>query len=100
MSGTDKTYWVYILASKPNGVLYIGMSNNLVRRVWEHKQHLVKGFTERYNVDQLVHYESFSDPTDAISREKQLKKWNRAWKNELIAAANQDWRDLYNDIGS
>ncbi len=98
MSRTDNAYWVYILASKPSGVLYIGVTGDLVRRVWEHKQHQVKGFTQRYNVDMMVHYESFTDPVNAIAREKQLKKWNRAWKVELIETANPAWRDLYEDI--
>ena len=91
-------YYVYILASKPNGTLYIGMTNNLARRVWEHRQGLVKGFTKRYNVHRLVHCEFFARPRDAIQREKHLKKWNRAWKIQLIESANPDWNDLYETL--
>ncbi len=87
-------YYVYILASKRNGTLYIGITNNLSRRVWEHKQGLVEGFTKNYDVHRLVHYECFPLPREAIQREKRLKKWNRAWKIELIESANPDWNDL------
>jgi putative endonuclease len=87
-------YYVYILASKQNGTLYVGITNNLARGVWEHKQGLVKGFTKRYDVDRLVYSESFARPRDAIEREKRLKKWNRAWKIQLIEAVNSGWKDL------
>ena len=90
----SRQYYVYILASKPNGTLYIGMTNNLSRRVWEHQQGLVEGFTKRYNVHQLVYSESFARPRDAIQREKRLKKWNRAWKIRLIESTNPGWKDL------
>ncbi|MFA6128845.1 MAG: GIY-YIG nuclease family protein [Bacteroidales bacterium] len=85
-----KTYqfYVYILATNNNKVLYIGVTNNLKRRALEHKMHLVPGFTACYNVDKLVYYESFDFIEDAILREKRLKKWNRQWKNELIASKN------------
>lgn len=88
------TYYVYVLASKRNGTLYIGVTNNLERRVYEHKHNIVKGFTAKYNVHQLVYYEQTSDIAAAIEREKQLKKWNRQWKLELIEAINPDWEDL------
>ncbi len=91
-------YYVYILASGRNGTLYIGMSNNVVRRIWEHKQGIVDGFTKKYKVNRLVHYEVYDAPYGAIQREKQLKKWERAWKLELIEKDNPDWRDLYDDI--
>jgi len=93
-------YYVYILASQRNGTLYIGMTNDLIRRVWEHKQDLVEGFTKKYGVHRLVWYEPADEPLAAITREKQLKKWNRAWKLRLIEEMNPDWRDLYEDIVS
>ena len=91
-------YYVYILASKRNGTLYIGATNNLVRRVWEHKNDVVEGFTRKYGVHQLVWYEVADTPDAAITREKQLKKWNRAWKLRLIEEKNPHWNDLYQGI--
>jgi len=91
----DKTYFVYILASKRNGTLYIGVTNNLKKRVFEHKQGLVEGFTKKYNVKTLVYYEWADDVRSAIQREKNLKKWNRKWKLELIEKENPEWDDLY-----
>ncbi len=93
-----KTYFVYIIASKINGTLYIGVTSNLVKRVYEHKNKLVEGFTKKYNVHVLVHYETIEDINSAITREKQLKKWKRQWKIELIEKNNPNWRDLYYDI--
>ncbi len=90
-------YFVYVLASKKNGTLYIGVTNDLVRRVYEHKEDFVEGFTKRYRVHMLVYYESCEDIDSAIAREKQLKKWNRAWKIELIEKDNPEWTDLYPD---
>lgn len=89
---------VYILASRRNGTLYIGVTSNLRQRVWEHKNDLVEGFTRKYGVHMLVYYELHASMFDAITREKQMKKWNRAWKLKLIEAHNPDWRDLYDDI--
>ena len=89
---------VYLLASKPNGTLYTGVTSNLVRRVWEHKQHLVDGFTKKYGVDQLVWYEVHESMISAISREKTIKNWKRAWKVKTIEAMNPEWRDLYEDL--
>jgi putative endonuclease len=89
-----KQYFVYILASKKNGVLYIGVTNDLEKRVLEHKHKLNKGFAAKYNVDKLVYFEQFSIIEEAIQREKQLKKWNRDWKIELIEKENPDWSDL------
>lgn len=89
---------VYILASKRNGTLYIGVTSDLSKRVWEHKNDLVDGFTKRYRIHRLVYYELHEDMTLAISREKQMKKWNRAWKLELIEKQNPDWRDLWEGI--
>lgn len=91
-------YFVYILASRRNGTLYVGITNDLVRRVYEHKNDLVDGFTKRYGVHLLVYYESTSEVLSAIQREKQIKKWNRVWKIELIERANRDWKDLYNEL--
>ena len=90
-----KTYYVYILASKRNGTLYIGVTNNLIRRVYEHKNDLTSGFTKKYGVHQLVYYEQCDDIVPAIQREKRLKKWNRQWKIEFIEKENPEWNDLY-----
>ncbi len=89
---------VYILASRRNGTLYIGVTSNLLKRVWEHKNDLVEGFTKRYKVHHLVYYELHGDMEFAITREKQMKKWNRAWKLELIEKQNPNWRDLWEQI--
>ena len=91
-------YYVYILASRPYGTLYIGVTNNLVKRVYEHKNDLVGGFTKKYGVHLLVYYEVCNDVEAAILQEKRLKKWNRAWKMRLIESRNPEWRDLYEDI--
>lgn len=93
-----KTYFVYILTSKRNGTLYVGTTNNLVGRVTGHRNGTTAGFTKRYAVHRLVHYETFRHVADAIAREKQLKKWNRAWKLQLIERDNPQWRDLYEDL--
>ncbi len=93
-----KSYYVYMLASKRNGTLYIGVTNDLVRRVYEHKQGLVEGFTKKYNVHNLVYFEETNDVESAITREKRLKKWNRKWKIELIEKTNPGWKDLYSEI--
>ena len=92
------SYWVYILASGKNGTLYVGLTNNLVRRIYEHKEKLIKGFTKNYNVTQLVYAEEFQYINDAIHREKCIKKWNRSWKLQLIEEHNPNWLDLYNSI--
>ena len=91
-------YYVYILASKRNGTLYIGVTSNLVRRAWEHKNDVVEGFTKKYGVHQLVWYEVADTPNAAITREKQLKKWSRAWKLKLIEEKNPHWKDLCQEI--
>ncbi len=93
-----KTYYVYLLASKRNGTLYIGVTDGLIKRIFQHKQNLVEGFTKKYNVHLLVYFESTPDVNSAIQREKQLKKWNRKWKIELIEKTNPEWKDLYNDL--
>jgi len=89
---------VYILASKRNGTLYLGVTSNLVKRIWEHKNNIVEGFTKRYNVHQLVWYELHESMESAITREKQLKNWKRKWKLELIEHRNPNWLDLYDKI--
>ncbi|MDO8675513.1 MAG: GIY-YIG nuclease family protein [Candidatus Omnitrophota bacterium] len=91
-------YYVYILASQRNGTLYVGVTNDLVKRVYEHKQKLVDGFTKKYGLGILVYYEATGDIMGAIQREKQIKKWNRAWKLRLIEKSNPDWKDLYPQI--
>lgn len=92
-----KNYYVYILSSK-NKVLYIGMTNVLAKRIIEHKNRLVEGFTKNYNVDKLVYFESQPDLQSAIKREKQLKNWHRQWKINLIEDKNKEWKDLYPEI--
>jgi putative endonuclease len=94
----SRTYFVYILASRRNGTLYIGVTNDLVKRVWEHRSGLVDGFTRKYGVKRLVWFESTPDVLAAITREKQIKKWNRAWKIELIERKNPEWSDLYEGL--
>jgi len=89
---------VYILASRRNGTLYIGVTSNLIQRIWQHKNDLVAGFTKKYQVHYLVYYELCNDMLSAITREKQLKKWNRDWKLKLIENTNPSWRDLWEDI--
>ena len=91
-------YYVYLMASRRNGTLYLGVTNNLVRRVYEHKNKVVPGFTSRYGVDRLVWFECYDDPENAIAREKDIKKWRRAWKLRLIEQMNPDWRELYDEI--
>jgi putative endonuclease len=94
----ERIYYVYILASGIGGTLYVGVTNNLVRRVYEHREKLLKGFTEKYNVSRLVYYEQFGEIGLALQRERRLKKWNRAWKIELIEERNPNWVDLYPSI--
>ena len=88
------SFFVYVLASRRNGTLYIGMTDNLARRVWEHQSGAVPGFTKKYNVKSLVWYELHESRETAFQRERQLKKWNRAWKLKLIEQLNPNWRDL------
>jgi putative endonuclease len=93
-----RSFYVYILASRIGGTLYIGVTNDLVRRVAEHRLKMVKGFTTKYEVDRLIYFEQFDDAENAIKREKQLKKYNRAWKIRLIEELNPNWDDLYPSI--
>jgi len=91
-------YYIYILASKRNGTLYIGVTNNLIKRVYEHRSNMVEGFTKKYSVHKLVYLEVCTDVNEAIAREKRLKGWNRKWKLQLIENTNPEWKDLYDEI--
>lgn len=93
-----KRMYVYIMSNHPNGTLYIGVTNDLIRRVYEHKNKILKGFTSRYDLDRLVYYEIYEDELTAIAREKTLKDWNRVWKIELIEKQNPGWEDLYSEL--
>ncbi len=93
-----KRGYTYILATRKHGTLYIGVTSNLLRRVHQHKTGHHEGFTKRYSIHRLVYFEEFDDITDALYREKQLKKWNRSWKVELIESVNPNWRDLTQDL--
>jgi putative endonuclease len=93
-----KSYYVYIMASKKNGVLYVGMTSDIKRRVYEHKNGLADGFTKKYFAHKLVYFESTADPNAAIAREKQLKRWRRQWKIDLIERENPEWRDIHDDL--
>jgi putative endonuclease len=97
---TERSYWVYILASKLGGTVYIGVTNNLIRRMYEHRMGLAPGFTKQYRVHRLVYFEQHTDIEAAIRREKRLKRWNRAWKIRLIEELNPNWDDLYPQIAS
>ena len=94
MKANHHQYYMYILSNKKNGILYIGMTNDLERRMFEHKNKLIKGFTKKYSLDKLVYFELFQYANDAIKREKQLKNWNRQWKIDLIEKDNIEWNDL------
>ena len=91
-------YYIYIITNKYNTVLYIGVTNNLIRRIYEHRQKVVDGFSKKYNLHKLVYYEVTEDAYTAIAREKQLKKYSRGKKNILICEKNPDWNDLYNEL--
>jgi putative endonuclease len=93
-----KSPFVCIMASKRNGTLYTGVTSDLLRRIWEHNNNLVDGFTKRYSVHRLVYFEEHQDMISAITREKQIKKWNRSWKIRLIEEMNPEWNDLYNTV--
>lgn len=95
---TVRQYYLYILASRPGGAIYVGVTNDLIKRVYQHKNKLVKGFTQQYGIDRLVHFEVYSTSRDAIQREKNINHWPRAWKTRLIAQTNPSWNDLYGEI--
>src|ERR1043166_7811345 len=94
----EKIFVVYIMASAKRGTLYIGVTSNLPKRVWKHREGIIDGFTKKYGVKDLVWYEVHEDPVSAITKEKQLKKWNRAWKLELIETKNPEWNVLFEEI--
>ncbi len=94
----EHLYFVYMLASRRNGTLYIGVTNDIMRRTWEHKNDLVEGFTKKYGVHILVWYELYEDIHEAIAREKRMKRWNRAWKIRLIEKDNSGWNDIYDRL--
>ncbi len=94
------TVYVYILCNKPYGTLYIGQTNDLARRMFEHKNGLIDGFTKKYEIKQLVYYESYENPTEAFAREQTLKNWKRDWKKQLIESINLEWRDLSEDLNN
>jgi putative endonuclease len=91
-------FWVYILASHPGGTLYVGVTNDLIRRIFEHREGLAEGFTKRYGVQRLVYFEQHETARAAIQREKNIKHWPREWKVDLIVSMNPEWRDLYDEI--
>ena len=93
-----RPFYVYILASRPGGAIYVGVTNNLVRRIFEHKQKLVRGHTQRYKIDRLVYFEAYDSASAALQREKNMKHWPRAYKTRLIGQQNPSWRDLYEEI--
>ncbi len=93
-----KDPYVYILASKKDGALYVGVTSNLVARIWQHKNHVVAGHTEKYKIKQLVYFEQHANMETAITREKQIKKWNRQWKINMIEKSNPNWVDLWSQI--
>jgi putative endonuclease len=95
---TDRTYYVYLLTNWNNKVIYVGITNDLERRIYEHKEKFVKGFTEKYNVNKLVYYEQTPDINAALNREKEIKKWRREKKNRLVVNTNPLWRDLSEDF--
>jgi putative endonuclease len=94
----EKQFYIYLLTTSNNKVLYTGVTNDLARRIYEHKQKMAKGFTKKYNVDKLVFYEAFGSIIDAIEREKQIKSWSRKKKNSLVDSMNPQWMDLYSGI--
>lgn len=94
----DKQFYVYILTKRRNSTFYVGMTSDLPKRIWEHKNEVANGFTKEHNIKMLVYYEVFDNAEHAIRREKRLKKWNRSWKMKVIEEMNPQWKDLYNDI--
>ena len=95
-----RQYYLYILASRPGGTIFVGVTNDLVRRIYEHRMGFVEGHTKQYGIHKLVYFEIFSTARDAIQREKNMKHWPRSWKTKLIAETNPTWRDLYDEIAA
>ena len=98
LSSGMRTFWVYILASRPRGTLYVGVTNDLIRRVFEHREGLIDGFTKEHCVKMLVYYEQHATAMVAIQREKNIKHWSRTWKIDLIRSMNPDWSDLWEEV--
>lgn len=94
----DRKFYIYVVASKRNGTIYIGMTNNLKSRIVQHKESLIPGFTQRYKVNMLVYFKEYNDVRDAITRETQIKRWKREWKIQLIESINPDWKDLFHEL--
>ncbi|MGB4057108.1 MAG: GIY-YIG nuclease family protein [Alphaproteobacteria bacterium] len=94
----ETKFYVYIMAKGRNSTFYVGVTSNLKKRVWEHKDEVVDGFTQKHDIKNLIYYEVFDDPENAITREKRLKKWNRTWKMRVIEEMNPEWKDLYGEI--
>lgn len=94
----DKQYYVYIICNKRNGTLYTGITSDLIKRIWQHKQGFVEGFSRQYGLKRLVYFEVFNDVKEAILKEKRIKKWNRQWKINLIEKSNPTWNDLYDGL--
>lgn len=97
-NNASKTYWVYILASRPRGVLYVGMTSKLAQRGWQHRERVMEGFAKRYWVQRLVYVEAYDDAQVAARRERAMKRWRRDWKIELVEKHNPTWRDLFGDV--
>ena len=95
---SEKKFYVYIMAKGRNSTFYVGVTSDLLKRVWEHKNGVAEGFTKEYDIKTLVYYQVFDDAENAIKREKRLKKWNRTWKMRVIEEMNPDWKDLYEQI--
>jgi putative endonuclease len=93
-----ESYWVYILASKKDGAIYVGVTSDLLSRIWQHRQGIYGGHTKKYHIRRLVWFEEFTNPEDAIAFEKKLKRWRRTWKDELIVRENPEWLDLYDGL--
>jgi putative endonuclease len=98
LTGGMKSFWIYILSSRPRGTLYVGVTNNLIRRIYEHREGLADGFSKEHGVKMLVYYEQHTTVISAIQREKNIKHWSRKWKIDLIRSMNPDWRDLWENI--
>jgi len=94
----ERCFWIYIVTDKPYGTLYVGVTNDLARRMWEHREGVYKGFTKKYGLKRLVYYEDHATALEAIAREKAIKKWNRDWKKQAIEKFNPSWRDMYEDL--
>ena len=98
INNMSKYHYIYIITNKKQGTLYTGITSDLLKRIWQHKNKVVKGFTNKYNLDKLVYYETSEVVDNAITREKQLKNWKRQWKIELIEKENPEWKDLYQEM--